>query len=86
MGRADTIDIGPCPLCGGVHHYALRVERSKVSHFMPAGDEAQEKSFVRLFVCPKENEHYQSTLSLIVEPGWRIKSVEVGGMVEDPDG
>ena len=83
-----SFEIAPCPLCGLRHHYALKVESSPVSQFMSVGGGGtpQEKSFVRLFVCPTKNENFQATVSLTVPAGSRIKDVEVVGVEDSHDG
>ncbi len=86
--ETDSIKINPCPRCGGCHCYSLRVVRSRISHYLPAFDRntLREKSFVRLFVCPRDNEYFQATLSLKIEPGSMIKDVDVIGVEDDQDG
>jgi hypothetical protein len=82
------IEIAPCPRCGEGHRYALNVVRSTVSQFMSDGngDTPKEKSFVRLFVCPTNNENFQATVSLTVPAGSRIKDVEVVSVEDSYDG
>jgi len=79
----------PCPFCRGQEHiYKLKVERTYVIELLTRNglrEEPQPAKFTRIFVCPVKNEKFQATFRLYQTTSAEIKSVTIGGVIEDEE-
>jgi len=85
----EKLEIPKCPLCGEKHTYRLEVERTYVIKYIQIStnndlrETPKPVKFTRIFVCPTKNEKFQASFILYDGSNDRIKSVTVGGVIED---
>jgi hypothetical protein len=82
----EKLEIPKCPICGEKHTYRLEVERTYIIKIFTDKDlrEAPRPvKFTRIFICPTKNEKFQASFILYDSSNDRIKSVTVGGVIED---
>ena len=87
MAQSDVLEIR-CPKCNKVHLYELEVKRSMVLENLSMlssnrSSRSTHISFTRLFTCPKKEEDFQATFSLVESSASPIRSVEVKGIIKD---
>lgn len=71
-----------CPICDGIHQYALNVEYSYTLSMIPLTNISELnnsiQSFTRVFICPNKNEKFQSTIKF--SDSIKIDSLSVIGI------
>jgi len=88
MEVEEKLKIPDCPICGGEHTYKLKVERTYVIERLTTNnlrERSQPISFTRIFVCPVKNEKFQASFRLFQTTSDEIKSVTIGGVIEDEE-
>jgi uncharacterized protein YbaR (Trm112 family) len=88
MEAEEKLKILDCPICRGEHTYKLKVERTYVIERLTTNDltkGSQPAKFTRIFVCPVKNQKFQATFRLYQTTSAEIKSVTIGGVIEDEE-
>lgn len=88
MGVEEKLEIPNCPICGREHTYKLKVERTYVIERLTLNDlreMSQPIKLTRIFVCPRTNEKFQASFILHQTSSTEIKSVTIGGVIEDEE-
>lgn len=77
-----------CPTCGITYTYTLEVDTSTfvglMTSFGPGAssdiEPPRQRSFTRVFTCPKGDKQFQATITLTEVPGFKITGVNVTGV------
>ncbi len=83
----ETVRVTACPLCRGVHTYALEVERAIVLSVHTRRKKSEPPSAVKItsrFTCPVHDRHYDASFHLQDTSADRIRAVSVVGLVRKP--
>jgi len=76
-----TLPISKCPHCGLSHEYSLIVYIVTYAGLTPGSNQ---KQFTRFLTCPRTNKDFEVTFALKEEGVGMIKSVEMGGIIDEP--